>query len=241
MNIMDGDVEALKTHMQNLKLDPVDFDMDEVNYSAKSTTSSDIELGLNDVLAASNTAGVKSQVEQVLYKDWDEDSVIDLLSTEGSRNMFVDHMRPDASGNSVFSTVSQKAREMSMLDTGSGFSELNSIQKYNLALKEVEKEYAGQRDQTRGSKSPETIDETISKAKETDAKRIADVEAKAIEKYKLELEKKNKSADDARKKAASVSVKKTVKKSTPKKKADPMKLEGESFMDYWKQLERAGL
>lgn len=243
MNIMDGDVEAMKAHMKSLDIDPVDLDLDEVNYQGKTTTSSNIELGLNDIIDASTNAGIKPDVERVLFNEWDEDSVVDLLSTEASRSAFITHMKPDAEGNSLFKTVSQKAKEMSLLN--SGFSDLNSIQKYNAALAEFEKENKSQAEQ-RGSTNAEEnnsstgVNDAIAEAKAAEAKKIADAEAKAIEKYRLELEQKNKAADEARKKAASLNTKKTVKKQV-KKEADPMKLEGESFMDYWKQLERAGL
>jgi len=239
MNIMDGDKEAMKAHMKSLNMEPIDFDMDEVNYQGQSTTSSDIELGLNDILDVSATAGIKQDVERVLYNDWDQDSVVDLLSTEGSRNMFVEHMKPDSDGNSVFNTVSNKVKEMSVLNAG--FSDQNDIQKYNAALSELEKEYG--EEQSRGAKSQEakpSVNDAIAEATSAEAKKISDAEEAAVSKYKLELESKNKVADDARKKAASVSTKKTVKK-TVKKEADPMKLEGDNFMDYWKQLERAGL
>lgn len=239
MNIMDGDKEAMKAHMKNLNMEPIDFDMDEVNYKGQSAVSSDIELNLNDMLDVSATAGIKQDVERVLYNDWDQDSVVDLLSTEGSRNMFVEHMKPDADGNSVFNTVSSKVKEMSVLNAG--FSDQNDIQKYNAALQELEKEYSEEQARTHESdQAKSSVNDAIAEAQSAEAKKISDAEEAAVSKYKLELENKNKVADDARKKAASVSQKKTVKKNV-KKEPDPMKLEGDDFMDYWKRLERAGL
>lgn len=237
MNIMDGDKEAIKAHMKALNINPIDLDLEEVAYNRVPTTSSEIEMNLDDVLSTSQSVGIRDQVEQVLYKDWDQDSVIDLLSTEGSRKMFVEHMTPNEHGQSVFKTVQAKAKEMSMIDNGSGFRDLSSIEKYNIALRELEAEHA--RQQAPAKTTAEVVKDTVSRAEAAEAKRIADAEAKAIEKYKAELDKKNKEADDARKKAASVSQSKVAPKKD-KKEPDPMKLQGENFMDYWKQLEKFG-
>lgn len=240
MNIMDGDKEAIKAHMKNLNIDPIDMDLDEVNYQGTSTTSSDIELGLNDIIDASANAGIKNDVERVLYNDWDQDSVVDLLSTESSRNLFIEHMKPDANGNSIFKAVTAKAREMSVMN--SGFADKNSIQKYNAALNELRIEQNEQSQKNSGSEtaSKPSVNDSLAEAQAAEAKKVAEASAAAVAKYKLEMEEKNRVADEARKKAASVSQNKTVKKST-KKEVDPMKLEGENFVDYWKQLTRAGL
>lgn len=239
MNIMDGDKEAMKTHMKALDIDPIGLDVDEINYQGQSTTSSEVELNLNDVLDASQNAGVREQVESVLYKDWDEESVVDLLSTEGSRNMFISHMQADENGNSIFNAVSTRAKQMAMTPGNNGFADMSSIQQYNVAMKEMEREYANQAPQ-RGSEQSESVTDAIAQAEQAEAKRTTEASAAAVEKYKLELENKNKVADEARKKASSVSTKKTVKKRSSKKQTDPMKLEGDNFMDYWKQLERVG-
>ena len=237
MNIMDGDKEAIKAHMKALNINPIDLDLDEVAYNRIPTTSSEIELNLDDVLSVSKSVGIKDQVEQVLYKDWDQDSVIDLLSTEGSRKTFIEHMTPDENGNSIFKAVQAKAKEMSIIDNGTGFRDLSSIEKYNIALRELEVEHARQNAPTRAH--TDVLKDTLSKAEAAEAKRIAEAETRAIEKYKAELERKNKEADDARKKAASVSQSKVAPKKD-KEKPNPMKLEGESFMEYWKKLEKFG-
>lgn len=240
MNIMDGDKEALKAHMKSLNIDPIDMDLDEVDYQGTSTTSSDIELGLNDVIDASANAGIKHDVERVLYNDWDQDSVVDLLSTENSRNLFIEHMKPDANGNSIFKAVTARAREMSVMNPG--FADRNSIQKYNAALNELEREQNEQSQKNGGSEtaSKPSVKDALAEAQASEAKKVADASSAAVAKYKLEMEEKNRVADEARKKAASVSQKKTVK-ATTKKEVNPMKLEGESFVDYWKQLTRVGL
>jgi len=250
MNIMDGNKEAIAKHLRDLSIDPItDLELDEEsNYQVEPTTASEIDLAIDDVLDTASTIGVKQDVERVLFNEWDDKSVVNLLSTPESRNVFIEHMKKDESGNSIFNEVTARVKEKSALAGGTGFSTLSSIEKYNTALQEISEEKS--QNQAVQAQEPTTqvtpdMSTAISSAEKAIADKIAAAKAEAIEEYKRKLETSNNKSgnSEARNRAASLSTKHTApsSKSDQSKTADPMKLEGKDFMDYWTKLQRVGL
>ena len=248
MNIMDGNKEAIIKHLRDLNIDPVtDLDVDEeTNYQIEPTTASEIDLAIDDVLDTASTVGVKQDVERVLFNEWDDKSVVDLLSTPESRNLFIEHMKKDENGNSIFNEVTARVREKSALAGGTGFSTLSSIEKYNVALQEISQEKSQNQitQQAPDTQTTPDMSTAISNAEKAIADKIAAAKAEAIEEYKRKLEANNKSGNsEARNRAASLSTKHTApsNKNNQSKEVDPMKLDGKDFMDYWTKLQRVGL
>ena len=229
MNLIDGDKEALKQHIKNLNIDPMELDMEEIKYDGKSQLASQAEITLDDVMESAASNGVKDKVQNVLGQQWDRASVIELLGDPKSGSDLVEHM-----SSGVFDAVQDRIAEKKRYD--SSFSSKSSIAQYREAAGELEGEYAKHLTSTNAKAETDRVsaDEDVKKAKiAKEAKAAADLdELKKKENYKAKVEAKNKKAANARNKAASVSKKRAPSKPKKKKEFDPMALSDEDFTKF---------
>ena len=223
MSLIDGDKEALKQHIKNLNIDPMDLDMDEINYNAQSKLASQAEITLDDVMESAEANGIKDKVQTVLGQQWDRESVVDLLGDPQSGSDLIEHM-----SSGVFDAVQERIAEKKRYDAG--FSSKNSITQYREAAAELERDYKKHVEAT-GAKEAETDRANEAELIATNAKKAED--AKKAKSYKAKVEKKNIEASKARKKATSVSKKRAPVKSKKKVAFDPMSLSDEDFTKYF--------
>jgi hypothetical protein len=224
MNLIDGDVEAIKAHLKSLEVDPLDLDMEQVDYSVKPTTASPEAITVEDTLEVAKSMGIEDQVRQVIGNEWDAESFQEFVSNDAVRRDLLDHM---ATG--VYDKVQDKMLELSRLDYNGAYGSLSTVNKYRAAVRELQREQPVQQQEapvTKVTKAP-------AKKPGVKAEKAKIVKAREAEEYKAKAAEREASITKQRKKAASVSRKKA--KAKPKAKFDPLEVEGEELdqlMDF---------
>jgi len=221
MDLYDGNVEAIKSHIQKLDIDPVDLDMDKIAYDKGNHVTSNIQLALNDVLDNASNSGVKSEVERVVREQWDPDSVVELLGDAKASSDLVEHMRSGA-----FGAIQARIEENKLTDVSGMYAEKSDISKYKEALAELNSEYIAQQQSTQKIDAEKVEAEAKTDAVNAEKAKI-ETERKAKE-YKAKAENEKLKADKARNKATVVSKKKSGTK-TNKRVSDPMDLDDDAF------------
>lgn len=223
MNLIDGDKEAIKTHLQSLNIDPLDLDMEKIDYSGKSNVATNESLIIEDVMERAKGAGIEDRVRQIVGNDWDPESFQEFVSNESVRNDLLSHIETGA-----YDAVQDKMAEMSRLDYNGAFGSMNTISKYRAAVGEIQKEQAA--NPAPAAEAPKKV---VKKAPSVKAEKAKIEQSRKEEEYKVKAAKQEAKLTQQRKKAASMSKKKA--KAKPKAKFDPMKVEGEELdglMDF---------
>lgn len=225
MNLVDGDKEAIKQHLQSLNIDPMDLDMEQIDYSGKSNVASQESLIIEDVMERAKGAGIEDRVRNVIGKEWDAESFQEFVSNDAVRNDLLSHMESGA-----YDAVQDKMNEMSRLDYNGAFGAMNTISKYRAAVGELQRESANTPQKKVVEKAP--TKPAVKKAS-VKAEKAKIEKARQEEKYKAKATEREAKIAKQRNKAASMSKKKP--KAKPKAKFDPMALEGDEFdahMDF---------
>jgi hypothetical protein len=230
MDLLDGDVEALKKHMKTLNVDPIDLDMDSVSYSGKNHLSSKEAIVLEDTIELAKNYGVEEKLRNTIGKEWDQDSFNEFLTVPEVRRDLLDHMATGA-----FDIVQDRIAEMKALDLTGSFSSLKATDQYRQAVQSLTAEAARMNNFQQQPKAQEARAKTIAQQPTSD--KAAELAKKQEAEYKRNLEAKNLQAEEARKRAASVSKKKV--STTTKIDFDPLALEGSEFDAYVESLIRA--
>ena len=221
MSLIDGDKEALKQHMANIGVDPMELDMETISYTAAPKTSSRDMLAIEDALEAAKTHGVEDKVYSTVMKEWDDDSFKEFIGNKAVQNDLITQM---ASGD--YDVVMGKVAQLSVIDDS--FSNMKMVDKYRAAINELNSEVAPATSPTPATTvTPEVpIVDTQALAAEESAK----IAAKAVEEYKAKVNKaRNEKAKAEREKATAVSKPKSTTSS--KVKHDPMALSGKEISD----------
>ena len=222
MNLIDGDKEAIKAHLQSLSIDPLDLDMDEIKYSATPTRASEESLIIEDVMERARATGIEDRVRQVVGKEWDVESFQEFTSNEAVRNDLLTHIETGA-----YDLVQDKMLEMSRLDFDGRYGGMSTINKYRAAVAELQKEQPVARE----APAPKT---TTAPAKTSVKAEKAKIEQARKERaYKEKAAKEASKLNQKRSRAASMSKKSA--KPKPKPQFDPMKVEGselDELMDF---------
>lgn len=220
MNLLDGDQEAIKQHIKNLEIDPFEMDMENINYNSKNQVSSNLEIAFDDIIENAETYNVKEEVEKVISKDWDDQSVITLLEDPQSSADLVNHISTGA-----YDIVNERIAEKKRTDVNGVFNNKPMIEQYREAASELEVEYidyVNTQQQNQKTEKSETNDNAVQNE-------VDKIEQERKEQdYRSKVEKQNAKADEARKKATSVSKKKP--RAKPNKKVfDPGTASDEEF------------
>jgi len=229
MDLLDGDPEALKKHMQTLNVDPIDLDMDSVSYSGKNHLTSKEALVLEDTIEIAKNYGVEEKLRATIGKEWDTESFNEFLTVPEVRKDLLDHMATGA-----FDLVQDRIAEMKTLDISGSFTSMKATDQYRQAVQSLTADAARMNQQEvsynkEATTKPAATRPTVNKDAELAAKQEAE--------YKRNLEAKNLKAEEARKKAVSVSKKKA--STATQAKFDPLALTGKEFDDYVDSLIRA--
>ena len=228
MDLLDGDVEAIKKHLKTLEVDPLDLDMDVVGYSGKNHITSNEALVLEDTIEQARNYGVEDKLRATIGKEWDQESFNEFLNVPEVRKDLLEHMATGA-----FDVVQERIAEMKTLDVSGSFTSMKATDQYRQAVQSLTAEAA------RVNQSVATKEAVKEPAPRPTSNNKADLEAKAKQEaeYKRNLETKNRLAEEGRKKAASVSKKKA--STTKVDKFDPLKLEGKELDAFVDSLIRA--
>lgn len=236
LSAMDGDKEAIKKMISDAEIDPVELDMDNIDYQAKNAVSTDIELAYDDVVETAKQYGVQDRVQEVISKDWDDGSVVELLEDPQSSADLVNHL-----SNGIYDLVQTRISEKKMTDPYGAFGKKRAIEQYREAAGELESEYmmAKQQQQAEEPYNQQTVDTYQESADNhqfsEDEIQIEMAKIREERDYASKVEKRNAEADRGRKKAASVSKRKprSKKKET---NFDPGQMSDEEFTEYLDSL-----
>jgi len=210
LQLLEGDTEALKKHIKELEIDPFSMDLEDIKYQPKDHLPSSVELGLEEVLDYSKANGVDSKVSEVISKEWDDDSVLELINNKAVSKDLVEHIK-----TGTYDIVKARMDQKRALDYDRTYSSYSSIDQYRIALQELEAEYAQQ------IQTQQPVQE-----------RTWSLPEDIVQDYSKKVGAINKEVEAARRKASSVSKrKKTQTRSKPK--IDPLKdLDDEAFIKY---------
>lgn len=237
MSLLDGDKATIKKHLESLKIDPVDLELDDdanAQYSPRNYMPSKESLVLDEAMDIARSSGVEDKLRTVIAKDWDEESFGEFLRDPRVRNDLITHMQDGS-----FDTIQNKMTEMEMLDLTGSFRGLKSTDKYRAAIAEINREIQYQYNRQSVNPSIPQQQQYYRPAPtgqnqyqpNAEAKRLA-LAAKEAE-YKAMAEKKLRD-DEARKRAAMITKKKSV--TVTQKKFDPLELEGDDLDNFVDEL-----
>ena len=135
MNLVDGDKEAIKEHLKSLKIDPLDLDMETIEYTPKPATTSEEALVLEDTMERARNAGIEDRVRDIVGKEWDDDSFKEFVTNSAVRNDLLNHIE-----TGVYDTVQDKMLELSRLDYDGAYGDLSTVEKYRVAVRALNNE-----------------------------------------------------------------------------------------------------
>ena len=237
MSLLDGDKATIKKHLESLKIDPVDLELDDdanAQYSPRNYMPSKESLVLDEAMDIARSSGVEDKLRTVIAKEWDEESFGEFLRDPRVRNDLITHMQDGS-----FDTIQNKMTEMEMLDLTGSFRGLKSTDKYRAAIAEINREIQYQYNRQSVNPSIPQQQQYYRSAPvgqnqyqpNVEAERLA-LAAKEAE-YKAMAEKKLRD-DEARKRAAMITKKKSV--TVTQKKFDPLALEGDDLDNFVNEL-----
>ena len=229
MSLLDGDKATIKKHMEALKIDLVDLELDEDSkYVPKNYIPSKQSMVLDETMEIASNIGVDSKLRSVIAKDWDDDSFSEFLNNPSVRNDLLTHMQ-----DGTYEIVQNKINELEMLDMNGSYRGLKSTDKYRAAIAEINRENQSRPINPSAYKN-QYANQQQNNGSYIDAERarLADLAAKEAE-YKAMAEKKLRD-DEARKKAAMITKKKTT--TVTQKKFDPLELEGDALDEFVNEL-----
>ena len=229
MSLLDGDKATIKKHMEALKIDLVDLELDEDSkYVPKNYIPSKQSMVLDETMEIASNIGVDSKLRSVIAKDWDDDSFSEFLNNPSVRNDLLTHMQ-----DGTYEIVQNKINELEMLDMNGSYRGLKSTDKYRAAIAEINRENQS-RPVNPSAYQNQYANQQQNNGSYIDAERarLADLAAKEAE-YKAMAEKKFRD-DEARKKAAMITKKKTT--TVTQKKFDPLELEGDALDEFVNEL-----
>ena len=229
MSLLDGDKATIKKHMEALKIDLVDLELDEdSNYVQKNYIPSKQSMVLDETMEIASNIGVDSKLRSVIAKDWDDDSFSEFLNNPSVRNDLLTHMQ-----DGTYEIVQNKINELEMLDMNGSYRGLKSTDKYRTAIAEINRENQS-RPVNPSAYQNQYANQQQNNGSYIDAERarLADLATKEAE-YKAMAEKKLRD-DEARKKAAMITKKKTT--TVTQKKFDPLELEGDALDEFVNEL-----
>jgi hypothetical protein len=227
MSLLDGDTEAIKKHLKESNIDPMDIDLEDINYTEKNQLPNDIELALDDLIDNAGRNGVDRQVLDVVTKEWDDQSVVELLNDPQSSSDLISHISSGA-----FDLVKERMTQNRMTDVNGVYSKKPAIEQYREAAMELENEYVTYMQQKQEydaymaqqhalqqqmMQNPGSVEGNAPQYAEPP---VAPPQAEA-----------RTNVNEARRKASSLSKKKR-RTTRPKQVVDPLELNDDQFTDY---------
>jgi galactitol-specific phosphotransferase system IIB component len=229
LNALDGDKEAVKKLLKDNGIDPLELDMETIDYKPKNQLASDIEVAFEDVLDTANQYGVADKVQQVISKEWDDSSVIELLEDPESSADLVDHL-----SSGVYDLVQERIAQKKMADPYGAYSSKKAIDQYREAAFELEQEYMQQLQQQQmmqeqAQNQVQAQEQSTPFSEEQIRAEMERIRQEKQAQYAERVNSRNDEVDKARKKAASVSKRKPRSKPKRAEEFDPAKLSDEEF------------
>lgn len=224
MDIANGDVEAIKTHMKSLNIDPYDLSLDEISYDNKNYVESDVDMFVRDSMDMADNAGVKDRFGKIVGEDWDDSSFDEFIKDPAVREDLISHL-----SDGTYDVVQQKIAEIDAQDYSGKFSELSSIDQYRTAYGELAKES----EQEMKTAAEQAVSEHNNKVEEAKARILASRQEKE---YALKAEQEQKKVEQRRQDASNMNRRTTKTETKSDSAYDPFSLKGEALdelIDYF--------
>lgn len=216
MSLIDGDTEAIKKVLKDKNIDPLELDLDDIRYTAKNVLPSKAQMLIEETYEQADNLGIADKFSRVINKDWDVKSLQELVDNSAVRNDLLQHLN-----DGTYDIVNNEIKRMELLDSTGALDGMSSIEKYRAAVVRLQQQNV-QKPAVQAS-TKVTVD------------KIAQAEkAKAEAEFKKKSALKEAEVAEQRKKAASVSKKKVVKKPAPAPKLE--ELRGDAFRDEFKKM-----
>lgn len=222
MSLIDGDEDAIKKVLKDKGIDPMELDLEEVNYIPKNTLPSDAQLLIEESVSQAKNLGIEDKFNKALGQDFDDASLKEFVDNGAVRNDLMQHLQ-----DGTYDIVQNEIRNMELLDSTGQLDNMNSIEKYRMAVVRLREKNAA--NQPVKETEPEKVAVDKVAEEKAEKERLAE-EAR----FKKEAAAKERKAAEARKKAASVSKKKAVK--TKVKPVEPEALRGDEFKKYFDEM-----
>lgn len=216
MSLLDGDPEAIKKVLKEKGIDPLELDLEDIKYTNRNVLPSQAQLLIEETYEEAENLGIGDKFGRVINKDWDIKSLQELVSNSLVRNDLLQHLN-----DGTYDIVNNEIKRMELLDSTGVMDSMSSIEKYRAAVGRL---------QQQNMQTPE-----VQASTKVTVDKIAQAEkAKAEAEFKKKAAQKEAEVAEQRKKAASVSKKKVVKKPVQTPRLEELK--GDAFRDEFKKM-----
>lgn len=203
IDIMNGNKEAIKKHIQDLEFDPImDLDLnDGVDYQSQNHIKNLDEIERQEIMSnIASTLESSGRLDEYknIVSDLDSQSKKIMNEDPAIANDLASHMVDDPFGDGVstYDIVSNRMDEMMLMDTSGRFEQLSYVDKYRTALeaenkirqakaKKVETQQEPKKKESTTRSAKKIIDDTkkaeYAKKAEANKKKIAEEKKKATE------------------------------------------------------------
>lgn len=223
MNLLDGDVNAIKKVLKDKNIDPLELDLEDIQYTPKNVLPTQTQLLIEDTYEQANSLGIGDKFNTVVTKDWDVKSLQELIDNRAVRNDLLQHL-----SDGTYEIVQDEIRRMELIDSTNSLEYVPVVEKYRMAVARLQQKHMAE---TKRVTDTAKQQESAKKVEEEKARIQKEREA---EEFKRKAAAKEKEVAAQRNKAASVSKPKAVKK--PTEEVKPEALKGDAFRDYFKQM-----
>lgn len=178
LQILKGDKQAIKRHLNSLDLDPLTFvkddDEEDTPYELPDNAESDVSIKFDEYRDTLDNMGKLEVFDNEVLQSWDNNSISELMYDDTLRQHFTDHIT-----HGIYEHVAELVEQKVRTDVTGVYSEKSSLDQYKEAAEDyleiVRKEKANKpkpKKQTKPKtqtkiveKKKPTIDEKIEKAK----------------------------------------------------------------------------
>ena len=218
MSLLDGDPEAIKKILKEKNIDPMELDLEDIQYSPKNRLPSNAQLLIEETYEQAENLGVGDRFNKVISKDWDIPSLQEMVNNPAVRADLLQHLK-----DGTYDVVQAEIKRMELLDSTGMLDSMNSVEKYRTAVGRLQQKQV----QAPVKKVIAPIAPTIDKVAEAQ-------KAKQEAEFKEKAAKKEQEIAEQRKLAASMSKKKVASKPKPAPKLEELK--GDAFRDEFKKM-----
>ena len=218
MSLLDGDPEAIKKILKEKNIDPMELDLEDIQYSPKNRLPSNAQLLIEETYEQAENLGVGDRFNKVISKDWDIPSLQEMVNNPAVRADLLQHLK-----DGTYDVVQAEIKRMELLDSTGMLDSMNSVEKYRTAVGRLQQKQVQAPVKKVIAPTAPTIDKVAEAQK---AKQEAEFKEKAA--------KKEQEIAEQRKLAASMSKKKVVSKPKPAPKLEELK--GDAFRDEFKKM-----
>lgn len=204
MGLQDRDPEAIRQYLSNANIDPMELELEGVNYVAPDTTTAPIALMFEETQSIAENYGVGDKFSNTILNEWDEDSVSIMFRDEATAKTMSNQLAMQMD-NGIYDRVIAQAENMKLTDYA--FRGLNSYEQYQEASKVINAEEGAKaqaQEQERIAEQARITEQAERLAKvEAEKARLAEEKQKAEYATKVEAERKKVAAQRDKAVAAS--------------------------------------